>query len=144
MELVRRLQAYEQFKEIASRLDELARVERDTFPVTVHRDVVLIEKIWPDLELSALVAVMQNLMKRQQHLTSHQIERELLSVRERMTSVLNYLQQKRVADFTHLLSINEGRMGLVVTFLAILELARQSLLTITQATPYSRIHLQAN
>lgn len=144
MELVRRLQAYEQFKEIASRLDDLSRLERDTFPVTMQRDSLLIEKTFPELELSALVAVMQNLMKRQQHLTSHQIERELLSVRERMTSVLNHLQQKRAADFTQLLTVSEGRMGLVVTFLAILELARQSLLTITQATAYSRIHLQAN
>jgi segregation and condensation protein A len=144
MELVRRLQAYEQFKEAALSLDGLPRLERDLFLVKVSNDGVLIEKSYPEVSLQSLVEIMNELLARQQLVIHHTISREPLSVNERMTWVLNRLAQLKAAEFTQLLSFHEGRAGLVVTLLAILELARQSLLTITQASFHSRIHLQVN
>jgi segregation and condensation protein A len=144
MELVRRLQAYELFKQAAMLLDTLPRYERDVFQVSVYTDNDQVQKVFPDVELSSVVAAMRDLMQRQQHMTHHQISRELLSVRERMTLVLEHLQHEKLIEFTQLLNQQEGRMGLVVTLLAILELAKQSLVIITQADAYSLIHIQAN
>lgn len=141
MELVRRLQAYEQFKLAASLIDKLPRFDRDVFQVRVHTVNIAENKKWPDVELTAVMTAMVGLMARQERLTNHQIARELLSVRERMSMILQYLQHEKLMGFTQLLHRHEGRMGLVVTFLAILELAKQSLVTITQTTAYSSMLL---
>ena len=143
MELVKRLQAYEQFKRVAMLIDELPRFERDVFQVQVNTDNVVFSKALPDIALSSLVLAMVNFLQRQEHLTHHQITREVLSVRERMSVVLERLGHKKQMEFTGLLYHHEGRMGLVVTFLAILELARQSLVMVTQTGDYAPIHLQA-
>ena len=144
MELVRRLQAYEHFKQMAIGIDNLSRYERDVFPVQVNTNAIALANTAPDVALSALVAVMANLLQRQQRMTRHQITREVLSVRERMTLILHRLQQEKLIEFSALLKVDEGRMGLVVTLLAGLELARQSLVIITQTVAFSPIHLQAN
>lgn len=141
--LVRKLQAYEQFKNAALQLDTLPRCERDIFRFAIDSELPERVMVHPDVDLSALTAAMQDLMKRQNHLSHHQITREPLSVRERMAIVLERLQQEGMVSFTHLFSQKEGRMGLAVTFLAILELARQSLLLISQASAYAPIYLQA-
>lgn len=143
MALVRRLQAYEQMKQAAGLLDALPRQERDHFVVQVVPDELETIKVYPDVELSELIDAMRSLLKKEQHLTHHHIAREVLSVRERMNSVLLQLQQHKVLDFSCTYKIEEGRMGLVVSLLAILELARQSLLIITQTHAFSPIHLQA-
>ena len=144
MELVRRLQAYEQFKQIALDIDKLPRYERDVFAVQVSTTNITLTTAQPDVTLSALVGAMANFFQRQERLTHHQITRELLSVRERMTLILHRLQQEKLLEFNQLLDVDEGRKGLVVTLLACLELARQSLVVLTQTAPFSRIHLQAN
>ena len=144
MELVRRLQAYEQFKLASELIDRLPRFERDVFQVNVHTDSDVLKQLPPDVELASLVAAIAGLMQRQVHMMHHQITREQLSVRERMMNILNQLQHEKLIEFSRLLNQNEGRMGLVVTLLAILELAKQSLVIITQTVAYSSIHVQTN
>lgn len=143
MVLVRRLQAYEQMKLAAELIDALPRQDRDYFPVQVSPEELETIIVHPELDLVDLVAAMQSLLQRQEHLTHHQISRETLSVRERMNLVLLKLQQHQIIEFRQLFSLEEGRMGLVVSLLAILELARQSLLLITQTQAFAPIHIQA-
>ncbi len=143
MALVRRLQAYEQIKEAAQLLDALPRQERDHFSIYVMPDELEVIKVHPDVSLNELVNTFFSLALKEEQGADHQIERELLSVRERMNYVLTQLQYHRVLAFTTLYDHKEGRMGLVVSLLAILELARQSLLMITQTQAFSPIHLQA-
>ncbi|KTD30654.1 MULTISPECIES: segregation and condensation protein A [Legionella] len=142
LELVRKLQTYEQFKNAALEIDNLPRCDRDVFRFSILCENLTQTVLHPDVELNALVEAMHELIKRQSHLAHHQIAREPLSVRERMTLILDRLSQGKSMVFSQLIKRTEGRMGLVVTLLAILELARQSLLIITQANPYATIHLQ--
>ena len=144
MELVRRLQAYEQFKKAAQGLDQLIRFERDVFQVQVAIGGESFKKSEPEVALSSLALAMVNLSQLQSQLVNHQISREPLSVNDRMTLVLHRLQQEKLVEFTRLLHYAEGRMGLVVTLLAVLELTRQSLIVLTQTMAYSSIHLQEN
>ncbi|WED44145.1 segregation and condensation protein A [Legionella cardiaca] len=141
--LVRKLQEYEQMKNAAVSLDNLPRCERDVFWFSIVSEKIESPVLHPDVELNVLTEVMRDLMKRQSHLSRHQITREPLSVRERMAFVLERLHQEKNLSFEQLFKREEGRMGLAVTLLAILELARQSLLIITQASAFTFIHLQA-
>lgn len=143
MALVRRLQAYEQMKLAAELLDTLPRKDRDHFVIQVNPDEIETIKVHPEVELADLIEAMKGLLQREKHLSHHEIARETMSVRERMNMVLHQLQQHKIMEFSQLFSLEEGRMGLVVTLLAILELARQSLLVITQNQAFSPIHLQA-
>ncbi|KTC78655.1 segregation and condensation protein A [Legionella cincinnatiensis] len=143
MALVRRLQAYEQIKCAAELLDALPRQERDHFliqivPAELERIIV-----HPEVELEDLVEAMIALMKREEHVSHHQISREALSVRERMSSILLKLQEYPVLEFKQLFTLEEGRKGLIVSLLAILELSRQSLIVITQNEAFASILLQA-
>lgn len=143
MTLVRRLQAYEQIKQAAEFIDALPRQDRDHFIVQIMPETLETIKIHPEVELVDLMAAMKSLLQREAHLAHHEVARETMSVRERMSMVLHELQQHKVVEFRQLFSFAEGRMGLVVTLLAILELARQSLIIITQNQAFSPIHLQA-
>lgn len=143
MTLVRRLQAYEQIKHAAELLDALPRNERDTFLIQVMPTEIEAIKVHPDVELSDLIEAMKSILQREEQLTHHQVARETMSVRERMSQILLQLQLHKVLEFTQLFTVEEGRMGLVVSLLAILELARQSLVVITQTQAFSPIHLQA-
>ncbi|ASQ45744.1 segregation and condensation protein A [Legionella clemsonensis] len=140
--LVRKLQAYEQMKHAAVSLDSLPRCERDVFWFSITAAKIERTVLYPDVDLMVLTTAMRDLIKRQSHLTNHQITREPLSVRERMATVLERLNQEKTIVFDQLFKREEGRMGLAVTLLAILELARQSLLLITQAGAFTAIHLQ--
>lgn len=141
--LVRKLQIYEQFKEAAMNLDEMPRSDRDNFRFSMVTTGVKTIITPPDVMLTSLIEVMQDLIKRQGHQVHHQITREPLSIRERMTQVLERLQLEPSLSLTELFTREEGRMGLAVTLLAILELGRQSLVVITQTVMYAPIHLQA-
>ncbi len=143
MALVRKLQAYEQIKEAAQLLDALPRKNRDNFIIQINPDEVEAIKIHPDVGLDDLIEAMKGLLQREEHLTHHQIAREAMSVRERMSMILLKLQEHKILEFSQLYTLEEGRMGLVVSLLAILELARQSLIVITQTQAFSPIHLQA-
>jgi segregation and condensation protein A len=143
MALVRRLQAYEQMKCAAELIDSLPRQERDHFIVHIMPDELETIKVHPEVELTDLIQAMGSLIQKEERFTHHQIAREVLSVRERMTAILLQLEHKKVLDFSCLYTAEEGRMGLVVSLLAILELARQSLIIITQTQAFAPIHLQA-
>lgn len=143
MTLVRRLQAYEQIKQASELLDGLPRYERDIFPVQVMPDELETIIVHPDVALDELLEAFQSLMQKAQHQTHHQVTREALSVRDRMSHILNRLQEHTVLELHELFEIEEGRMGLVVSLLAILELARQSLLIITQTESFAPIYIKA-
>lgn len=131
--LVKRLYAYEQFKQASMLLEHLPRFTRDVFPLQLPWEPTVFIKEKPSIPLASLADIMKMLLFKQSHQVHHQVQREQWSVSERILFVLDKLAQKPNMDFPELLSKIEGRMGLVVTFLAILELAKQSLLVIIQA-----------
>lgn len=143
-ELVRRLQEYERYKKAAEDLSELPRLHRDLFQVIVNPPDYKKEKPQPDVELKELLLAFKDVLKRADMYSHHHIQLEPLSVRERMSKVLE--QVKNSSDFlpfNSLFSYEEGRRGAVVTFLAILELLKESLLEIVQTEPYEPIHVKA-
>jgi segregation and condensation protein A len=142
MELVRRLETYEQFKKASLLLDDLPRLERDFFELSLYQgELPESISIVPTVFMSELLDAMKNLMQNQSLMIHHQVLREALTVRERMGDILSILQGKKMVNFSHLLRHKEGRMGLVVTFLAMLELARQSLLVLSQTEFQGPIHV---
>jgi segregation and condensation protein A len=142
-ELVRRLQEYERFKRAAEDIDTLPRLERDT--VVAHADMpergARAEP--PAVDLREMLLALRDVLKRADLFSHHAIQREALSVRQRMSDVLGKLAGGVFADFTTLFEANEGRLGVVVTFLAILELAKERLIEIVQEEPLSPIYLRA-
>ncbi|MFK5892185.1 MAG: ScpA family protein [Pseudomonadota bacterium] len=146
-ELIRRLQEYEQFKQAAEDLDQLPRLERDIFPIDM--EFIQSAKIQhPDVNLLDLISALKDVISRADKFTHHHIEKETLSVRERMSRIMAQLHEnsnnnKNFTSFTSLFSFEEGKSGVVVTFLAILELSKQSLLEIVQNESYGLIHLRA-
>ena len=142
-ELVRRLQEYERYKKAAEDLDSLERLERDVFLASgevVERKVV---KALPEVKVEALIKAFKDVMTRAEMYSHHHIQREILSVRQRMSDLLADLQAENFSDFTGLFDPTEGRMGVVVTFLAILELLKESLIEIVQAEPFAPLHVKA-
>ena len=140
-ELVRRLLEYEQIKQGSEELDLLPRVDRDVMPVSVAYDASTIERPEPEVSFDALIQAFRNVMKRADNHAHYSIEKEVLSIRERMGSVLNTLQYQPFARFSDLFSYKEGRHGLVVTFIAILELVKQSMIKLVQTDLFSPIHV---
>jgi len=143
-ELVRRLQEYERFKKAAEDINSLPRQGRDFHLVeteVVERQVV---KIQPDIKLKELLLAFKDVLRRAEMFSRHHIQMEPLSVRERMSSVLSQVSGDHFIEFTKLFDVEEGRMGVVVTLLAILELIKESLLELVQAEPYSPIHVKAS
>jgi segregation and condensation protein A len=141
-ELVRRLQEYERFKRAAEDLDRLPRLERDTWQTAadlVERPVVT---RLPDLTLQEMLLAFSEVMRRAEMFAHHHIRREPLSVRQRMSEVLTRLGEGGFQEFHRLFDPNEGRMGVTVTFLAVLELLKESLIEIVQAEPYAPIHVR--
>lgn len=141
-ELIRRLQAYEQIKEAAQQLEQRPQLGRDVFLVTTETPVSDAPKPLPLIELKELVAAFQQVMQRVQLSEHHPIQRESLSIRERMSQVLERLHAGSQFDFHDFFTVSEGRMGVVVTFMAILELMRQSLIEMVQSQPFSPIQLK--
>ncbi len=141
-ELVRRLQEYERYKKAAEDIDLLPRIDRDTFPVAVevpHREVL---RTHPDVDLKELLLAIADVIKRAEMFAHHHIRREPLSVRERMSQVLEALTADHFTEFTTLFRLDEGRRGVVVTLLAILELIKQSLVELIQTEPFGPIHVK--
>ncbi|MBK1707020.1 segregation and condensation protein A [Halochromatium glycolicum] len=141
-ELVRRLAEYEQFKRAAQDLDALPRLERDCFAVQAQVPPGHIRRIPPPVELNELLAALQAVLARADLFSSHQIERESLSLRERMSAVLERLEQTELVLFNELFDVTEGRAGVVVSFLAVLELLKAATLELVQAEPFAPIRLR--
>ncbi len=142
-ELVRRLQEYERFKRAAEDMEELSRVDRDTFPASaevVERRVV---KLLPAVTMQEMLVALKDVMVRAEMFAHHHVQRERLSVRQRMSDVLSALRTQSFVEFAQLFRAEEGRMGVTVTFSAILELLREGLIEIVQADQFAPIHVRA-
>ncbi len=142
-ELIRRLQEYERYKQAAEDLDALPQQGRDTFPLEIEAPDRIIEKRQPDLSMQELLLSFKDVLQRADMFSNLHIKMEPLSVRERMSIVLDRVNSDTFIAFTQLFDYTEGRAGVVVTFLAILELIKGALLELVQTEPYGPIHVKA-
>ena len=142
-ELVRRLQEYERFKRAAEDIEALPRLERDTAVVHAEVGERNVIKLPPPLELTELLLALKDVMHRAELFGHHAIKREALSVRQRMGELLSRLDNDSFHRFESLFDISEGRLGIVVTFLAMLELAKEMLIDIVQEEPLAQIYVKA-
>ena len=142
-ELVRRLQEYERFKNAAENLEDMPRVGRDIFLAEALMPDVKIERPQPQINLDDLFAALRDVIKRSELYSDHHVARETLSIRERMTIVLSTVKADTFTEFTQLFTCGEGRMGVVVTLIAILELVRQKVIEFVQSGPYATIYVKA-
>ena len=141
-ELVRRLQEYERFKRAAEDVDRLPRLERDVFQATaevVERRVV---RILPQVTLQEMLLAFKDVVQRAAMFAHHHVQREPLSVRQRMSDVLSTLDGGGLVHFVSLFKADEGRMGVTVTFIAVLELMREGLIEVVQAEAYAPLHVR--
>lgn len=143
-ELIRRLQEYERFKQAATDIDQLPRMERDTFACSVEVVKTEQQKRQPEVQLQELLQAFQVVLQRVEMSSDHQIKRENLSIREKMTHVLATLQRQKFIMFHDLFLISEGRQGVVVTFIAMLELLKVQLIDLVQESAYSPIYLRSS
>jgi segregation and condensation protein A len=143
-ELVRRLQEYERYKQAAEDLDNLPRLERDVFPASVEMCERKVVQMLPDLTLKELLLSFREVLSRAEMYAHHHIQLEPLSVRQRMSDVLSLLGPSEFTRFTDLFDPKEGRIGVVVTFLALLELIREKLVDLVQSEPFAPIHVKAH
>lgn len=142
-ELIRRLLEYERFKTAAERLDDLPRQERDIFPVNPSLPSLESRVLHPDVDLQEVLLAFARLMQRSDLLVHHQVSREPLSIRERMTQVLDTLKAaSNYLAFDTLFDLTEGRQGWVVTFLALLELVKEQLVELVQTQLFAMIHIK--
>jgi chromatin segregation and condensation protein Rec8/ScpA/Scc1 (kleisin family) len=142
-ELARRLQEYERYKQAAEDVDRLARIERDIFPASAELIERKIVRILPELTLAEMLSAFRDVIQRAAMFAHHTISRERLSVRQRMSEIVARLQSAEFVEFGHLFKVEEGRLGVTVTFIAILELAREGLLELVQAEVYGPLHVRA-
>lgn len=140
-ELVRRLQEYERFKQAAEDIDRLERLERDTFPVEAGSDQISGEKPQPTVHLAEILKALGDVLKRAKLHAKHQVHMDTLSVREKMTHILDQLQTQEHVEFIRLFNLEEGKLGVVVTFLGMLELLKQGLIDFVQASVFAPIYL---
>ena len=142
-ELVRRLQEYERFKRAAEQIDHLPRMERDIH--TLQAEFVPEKKAaqLPDLTVKELLLAFKDAMNRAEMFSHLHFQREPLSVRQRMSEVLDRIQATGYREFGELFDPREGRMGVTVTFIAILELLRETLIEIQQSAAFAPIHVRA-
>jgi segregation and condensation protein A len=141
-ELVRRLLEYEAIKLAAQRIDELPQVGRDMLVAEAYYDHIPQQQL-PGVSMEDLLAAWQDVLKRASHFTHHKVSREELSVREHMSMILRRLNAEPLLEFIALFDLKEGIPKLVVCFLAILELAREGLVRITQQNAFTPIYVQA-
>jgi segregation and condensation protein A len=142
-ELVRRLQEYERFKQAAEDLDELPRVGRDFALVEAFVENKSVVRLPPQVELSEILVALKDVMSRAELFSSHQISGEPLSVRERMSRILCALSDNPYMEFHRLFDPEEGRMGVVVSFLALMELTREQLVDLVQNEPFGQIYIKS-
>ena len=142
-ELIRRLQEYERLKHAAEALAELPRLGRDWFPARALLPPLESRVIHPDVELGELLGALAGILRRAELVQSHHISREVLSTRERMLAIMERLGHDHFTPFEALFSLEEGRAGVIVTFMAILELAKEAMIEIVQNAPLSPIHVRA-
>jgi segregation and condensation protein A len=142
-ELIKRLQEYERFKQAAEDIDELPRMGRDIHRASAEAPDRDQQRPHPDVDIRELVTALADVLKRSEMFESHQVEMEKLSTRERMSQVMDNLRDNQFVPFVALFTLKEGRLGVVVTFLAIMELIKESLVEIVQSENFGPIHVKA-
>ena len=140
--LIRRLQEYECIKAAVEEIDFLPRVERDIFAIEVDVSSLNVERQLPDIRLRDMLLAFEDVLKRVDQLSHHQITKEALSVRERMATILANLKGEDSLLISQLFIRKEGRPGVVVSFLAILELGKEGLIEIIQSEPFAEIRVR--
>jgi segregation and condensation protein A len=144
-ELIRRLKEYELVKNAAQELDNIPRKERDIFPAQAQiSDLVAPIRVLPGVSLQDIVFGFQSAMQRSEAFEHHHIEKETLSTRERMSLILEKISSEHYTGFDELFLASEGKAGVVVTFLAVLELGKENLIELVQARPYANIHIRVS
>ena len=141
-ELVRRLQEYERFKQAAEDLENLPRADRDFAVLEAWVEEKKSTTIPPDVDLQDLLSSLKDVLSRAELFSHHQVENEPLSVRERMSSIINRLRESPYLEFSGFFTAEEGRHGVVVTFLALLELLREHLVDMVQNEPLGKIYIK--
>ncbi len=142
-ELVRRLQEYERYKKAAEDLSELPRLERDTFVVNAEAPERKVVRQLPDVTLKELLLAFHDVLKRAEMFSNLHMEREPLSVRQRMSEILTRVKASSFTGFAELFDAEEGRMGVAVTFIALLELLRESVIEVVQSEEFAPLHVRA-
>jgi segregation and condensation protein A len=142
-ELVRRLQEYERFKTAAESIDRIPRMDRDTWVASAELGERKSARPLPQIAMQEMMLAFRDVVARSEMFAHHQIKRERLSVRARMSDILANLEKASFVEFVHLFRPEEGRMGVTVTFVAILELVREGLIDIVQTEAYAPLHVRS-
>jgi segregation and condensation protein A len=142
-ELVRRLQEYERFKRAAESIDQMPRLERDVWSASAEADLRRPARTLPQVALQEMIIAFRDVVARAELFAHHHVQRERLSVRQRMGDILEALGKSSFVEFSALFRPEEGRMGVTVTFMAILELVREGLLDMVQAEAYGPLHVRS-
>ena len=142
-ELVRRLQEYERYKKAAEDIDRLERLERDVVPVDVEVPARKVTTKLPDVTLKELLLAFHDVLQRAEMFSHLHVQREPLSVRQRMSEILTRIKANTFTTFVDLFDPEEGRMGVAVTFIAILELLRASVIEVVQSEAFAPLHVRA-
>ncbi|OUV75280.1 MAG: segregation/condensation protein A [Gammaproteobacteria bacterium TMED139] len=143
MDLIRRLQEYERYKQAAENIDSLPRIDRDLHRATAALPVIDKVKADPVVDLNDVLIALSRVLRRADMFGHHHIHLETLSTREKMSDILANLSNSEFVSLTSLLTKGEGRLGVVVTFLAIMELMKDSLVEIVQTDSFGPIHLKS-
>jgi segregation and condensation protein A len=144
-QLIRRLQEYERFKTAAENIDALPRLERDIYRAYAERPEIVKERLDPEVDLREVLLALAAVLRRAEMFARHAVQLEPLSVRERMSDVLARVNEvpEDFVSFVALFNVREGRMGVIVTFLAIMELMREGLLDLVQTEAFGTIYVRS-
>ena len=142
-QLIRRLQEYERYRQAAEEIDHRPRAGREVFLAVVECNDQPLKRVEPNVTLFEMLDAFRNVLQRAEMYRHHRVLMETLSVRERMTQILGRIDAETFLSFESLFDVREGRMGVVVTFMAVLELLKESLLVLVQNEPFAPIHVKA-
>ena len=142
-ELVRRLQEYERYKKAAQDISDLPRLERDVFVATADAPERKVVTKLPDVTMKELLLAFHDVLKRAEMFSNLHLQREPLSVRQRMSEILTRIKAGQFTGFADLFDPEEGRMGVAVTFIAILELLKESVVEVVQSEEFAPLHIRA-
>jgi segregation and condensation protein A len=142
-ELVRRLQEYERFKKAAEDISDLPRLERDVFVASADAPERKVTTKMPDVTMKELLLAFHDVLQRAEMFSNLQLHREPLSVRQRMSEILTRIKANEFTGFADLFDPEEGRMGVAVTFIAVLELLRESVIEVVQSEEFAPLHIRA-
>ena len=142
-ELVRRLQEYERYKKAAEDMSDLPRLARDVFVASADAPERKVVTQMPDVTLKELLLAFHDVLKRAEMFSNLHMQREPLSVRQRMSEILTRIKANNFTSFGSLFDPEEGRMGVAVTFIAILELLRETMIEVVQSDDYAPLHVRA-